>query len=114
MLPFDFFGAEEVHCTETFERMLYRENCGMQGKVYQWVKRTAEQASLMKIVWEVHSLYRQVTMLKELVLWPSQIHMTSWILVLDLHAASFTVMSDITKFVQVKWHNTEKRSSFAS
>jgi hypothetical protein len=33
---------------------------------------------------------------------------------LDLHAASFTVMSDITKFVQVKWSNAEKRRSFAS
>jgi len=36
---------------------------------------------------------------RELMLWLSQIHMTRWILVLDLHAASFTVMSDITKFV---------------
>ena len=68
----------------------------------------------MKTVWVVHSLYRQITVLKELVLWLSQTHMTSRLLVLDLHAASFTVMSDITEFVQVKWSNTGKRSSFAS
>jgi len=68
----------------------------------------------MKTVWVVHSLYRQVMVLRELVLWLSHIHMTSWILVLDLHAASFTVMSDITKFVQVTRSNAEKRSCFAS
>jgi len=67
----------------------------------------------MKTLWVVQSLYRQVTVLKELVLWLLQIRMTSWILVLDLHAVSFTVMSDITKFVQVTQSDAEKRNSFA-